>query len=156
MGTERAHEIHVTIDGSATLKAQINSSTLELPVSHEETTNFASGGMMERRSTLRDLTFSIDLTDPEVDESVAVSLTKILYDGSTFSSGDDIYTIVAQKVSSGGTGGTPTPKDPTYTFAAVLTTPIPIFVSDVSSLVNKGVTIGFANATAATFAKATS
>lgn len=156
MSVERAWAFYVTIDGSADLKAQIDTGTLELPVNTVETTNFASGGMVERKSTTRDLTFSINLTDPEVDESNAAALTKILYDGSTFSSGDDIYTIVAQKVSSGGTPGTATTKDPKYTFAAVLTTAIPVFSSDVSSLVNKGSTLSFANATAATYARATS
>lgn len=145
-------EIHFTIDGSGDLSGEISSMDLTFNQDIVETTNFDSSGRKERLPTLYDVTCSITLNDPQVDESSA-GVLKSMYDGSLLSSGDGIYSIVAQKVTSGGTGGTATTTDPTYSFSAVADG-FPITTGSVSDAVNQGATITFNSTGAITRATA--
>lgn len=156
MGVERATEFHFTLDGSATLKAQISDATLDIITNNVEVTNFASTGIVERVVTTHDFNVSVTLSNPESDESQATSIDKILYDGSELSTGDGVYTVNIQKVSSGGTGGTATTKDPVYVLAMVCTGGWSPVMGNPSGVVGGGRSVTFSNATAATFARNTS
>jgi hypothetical protein len=152
--SERACETYLTIDGSADLKAQINNPQAFYTFANTDTTNMASGCILQRKPTTTDWTVSFDWADPDVDESSAASLIKVLYDGSLLGAGDGIYTVVIQKVSSGGTGGTATTADPTYT-ATMVVDQLPILGGGTDGLVAQGQTTTFSNA-GATITRATS
>jgi hypothetical protein len=154
---EHAQEVYITIDGSADIKAQVNNPNAMWTPANTDTTNMGSGGIIQRRPTTYDWSVSFDLADPDVDESSAASIIKILYDGAGTAiggSGDGIYTVVCQKVSSGGTGGTATTKDPTYTATMVLDGELAVLGGGTDGLVNQGKTVNFANA-GATITRAT-
>lgn len=158
MATERAISLFFTIDGSADLGDQIGASNMQRLFDVVETTSFADQGIKSREITLGDITLSVDLTAPEVDESVATSILSIIDAGAPvpFGSGDGKYAIVIQKVSAGGVPGTPTTKDPTYSFSAVVDGAVPVIVGDPSTLVNHGASIQFNIAKGSTYARATS
>lgn len=155
MAIERHVEAHLTIDGSATVKAQVNNVDAAFSWANAETTNMGSAGKTERVPTVMDWTVSFSTPALDADESVAASILKLMWDGSLEGGGDGIYVIVVQKVSSGGTGGTATTADPTYTCNMITDGWSPISGST-GDVIGGGQTINFSMATGSTWARATS
>lgn len=146
MAVEHMQEVHFTVDGGSDLSGEISAASAAYLFENVDVTNLGSSGLRVRHPTLTDFEVSVTLSNPESDESAA-GLLKALYDGSTAGGGDSKYAIVIQKVSSGGTGGTATTKDPTY--AATMTVDrIPVVSGAVDTVVLGGETVTFSNASA--------
>lgn len=146
-------DLYMTLDGQV-VDGQINSADLRFTEANVDTTNFASTAIMERLPTLTDITVTINTANMDSDESAATSIVNLMYAGSKIGGGDGIYAIVIQKVSSGTTPGTGNTTDPKYTLAMVADG-FSVIQGDVTSIVgNQSIT--FSNATAATYARATS
>lgn len=140
MAAEHYAECHITLDAGSDLGGECSSMEITYNQESAEITNLASAGWKEHLSTVRDVTITLNLSNPEGDESASGILKALMDASSGFGSGDDILAVVAQKVSSGGTGGTATTKDPTYSGNFLCPT-IQIVGGSVTDVINQGSTI---------------
>ena len=132
---------YCTLD-TVDITSQITSGTLTLNTARIGTTNWGSAGFEEGLPGLKSATLSLTFGNLNPDEAVAASVSKLMYDGSTWSSGDGIYALVVQAVLDGEVAGTESTTSPKYTFNATADGWTPVG-GDPSGVVGGGMSVTF-------------